>query len=209
MSRTEQEWGYCSSCMKNIPHFRATSPILVRTLDRLNVNALKLLNIGPWYCAHCESKSFLLKNEIESALRHDPAESLAAESELNSAKEPEQAEPIGNFLKGEQSLVARASRLKRFSEKYRDAIVKRLLDGKLTFSQVRSEQKITEVELTDWISDLFHRMQLKLDEVELSTAEYDSRERETRRVVQAKISNDGGATLAKGMTIEGQSNKPK
>jgi len=62
------------------------------------------------------------------------------------------AEPVGNFIK-DQSLVVEATRLKRFTEKYRDALVDRILSGKAQISWLIADGKYTEAELVSWIAD--------------------------------------------------------
>lgn len=62
------------------------------------------------------------------------------------------AEPVGNFIK-DKSLVVNATRLKRFTEKYRDALVDRILSGKAQISWLIADGKCTEAELVSWIAD--------------------------------------------------------
>ena len=165
MSESEYSWGYCVNCMKNVPHFRAINFYPFRVIDRLSFGFLKQLRIGPWYCAHCERKSYILNRELANAPHHDPSDSfrsLDSVDETNQYEHQSTGQPVGNFIKNEHSLVRRASRLKRFSEKYRDAIVRRILAGKLTLTQAKQEQDATETELIDWIWDLVDRLETKL-----------------------------------------------
>ena len=76
-----------------------------------------------------------------------------------------QAESVGNFIKSESSLVKSTS-LQRFSEKYRDAVVRRILAGSSSIKQVREEKNLGESEITEWIADLFERQQQKIDALE-------------------------------------------
>ena len=76
-----------------------------------------------------------------------------------------QAESVGNFIKSESSLVKSTS-LQRFSEKYRDAVVRRILAGTSSIQQVREEKNLGESEITEWIADLFERQQQKIDALE-------------------------------------------
>ena len=66
------------------------------------------------------------------------------------------AEPVGNFIK-DQSLVIEVTRLKRFTEKYRDALVERILSGKAQVSRLIADGKYTEAELVSWIADKARR----------------------------------------------------
>ena len=79
--------------------------------------------------------------------------------------ELETAESVGNFIKAESSLV-KSTRIQRFSAKYRDAVVRRILSGSASIKQIREEKDLSETEITDWIADLFERQQRKIDALE-------------------------------------------
>ena len=76
------------------------------------------------------------------------------------------AQPIGNFLKSDRSLTNRKHRLERFSEKYRDAVVRRILAGTATISQIRNDKQLSETEIAEWIADLFDRREKKIEQLE-------------------------------------------
>ena len=79
----------------------------------------------------------------------------------------EPAESVGNFIKTDSSLLMKSNRLQRYSEKYRDAVVRRILSGASSIKQVRDEKQLSESEVTDWIADLFERQQQKIDSLQL------------------------------------------
>ena len=164
MSELIHKWGYCTSCLKNIQHFCVPKSHLSQAFEILSFGNAKRFRLGPWYCVHCETKSIYLKEERPDAPRFWSGDGEADEGSF-SRDEPggSVAHPAGNFLKTDHALVMRSARLKRFSEKYRDSIVRRLLSGTSTMAQIRQEKDITEGELTDWISDLVERMQAKID----------------------------------------------
>ena len=81
--------------------------------------------------------------------------------------EREPAESVGNFIKTDSSLLMKSTRLQRYSDKYRDAVVRRILSGSSSIKQVREEKQLSEIEVTDWIADLFERQQQKIDSLEL------------------------------------------
>lgn len=170
--------------------------------------------MGPWHCVHCESHRLRLLKENPNAASFDisnlhsspPAGSLSTEN-LTSESTALPSEAVGNFIRSDQSLVNRATRIKRFSEKYRDAIVRRLMAGKLTFSQVREEQKITEAELIDWIADLFERMQVRLDRQANSPATRMRLDFQDSSSIDSAVDfglSDDSIQFASGPTIEGQ-----
>lgn len=204
MSELVHKWGYCPNCLKNIPHFCAPTSRLIRALEFLSFGHAKSLRIGPWYCVHCEIKSIYLRDE-----RPDAPRFRTADAEANSHSDPTDQsfgdvdQPIGNFLRAEQSLVMRSKRLKRFSEKYRDSIVQRLLAGTSTMAQIRQEKDIAEGELTDWIADMVERMQARLDTLEETLEAIPS-----RRLIHENSDQVSPSPMSNGPTVEGKF-KPK
>ena len=63
-----------------------------------------------------------------------------------------EAEPVGNFIK-DQSLVLQSSRLDRFTEKFRDSVVERILTGQVSISSLTADGAYCESELVSWIAD--------------------------------------------------------
>ena len=93
----------------------------------------------------------------------------------------------------------RSKRLRRFSEKYRDAVVKRILSGTSTMGQVRQELEMSEQELQDWFSDTFNRMQSKLDKLQKSLENVT----EMRFIAESQEPNSLDDFIDDGPTIEG------
>lgn len=85
----------------------------------------------------------------------DEADGVSVESRQSASNRASKivvAEPVGNFIK-EQSLVVETTRLKRFTEKYRDAVVDRILSGNTQIKWLIADGKYTEAELLSWIAD--------------------------------------------------------
>jgi len=153
-----------------------------------------ILRIGPWYCVHCDRKAnFLQYPKADAPLyrksglaTQEPPQRPQSQSKAKSSESSETAEttpsektvetptavPVGNFIKSENSLVMKSKRLTRFSEKYRDAVVRKILSGSTTLSQVREDKKLSEGEIIDWIADLFDRQQAKIDSLSNSSEPY-------------------------------------
>ncbi len=193
MSLKKYTSGFCSSCHKNVPHRRWIGHPVLLVLDLLTLRIGRLLRIGPWYCVHCDRRATLLPlrrpdaidyrsaalgNEIAPEKRREkvnsnssefePAElapSSATQSSVQAELEP--AESVGNFIKTDSSLLMKSTRLQRYSEKYRDAVVRRILTRSSSIKQVREEKQLSESEITDWIADFFQRQQEKIDALEL------------------------------------------
>jgi len=71
----------------------------------------------------------------------------------------------GNFLRNDQSLVMRSARSDRFTEKFRDGIVHRILNGTTTIADVREQHHLTEQDVIDWMKISFDRKQKRIDDL--------------------------------------------
>jgi transposase-like protein len=85
----------------------------------------------------------------------------SADGDSGSAK-PAQTS-AGNFLRNNQSLVMRSARSDRFTEKFRDGMVQRILNGTTTIAEVREQHHLTEQDVIDWMKHSFDRKQKRID----------------------------------------------
>lgn len=74
-------------------------------------------------------------------------------------------EHAGNYLRREKSLVARRERCSRYSEKYRESIVQKILDGDSTIAEVRRELDLSEQDILDWIALAYFDQAKKIEEL--------------------------------------------
>ena len=72
----------------------------------------------------------------------------------------------GNYLRREKSLIARKERCSRYSDKYRESIVQKILDGDSTIAEVRQELGLSELDILDWISLAYDDRGRKIKELE-------------------------------------------
>jgi len=101
----------------------------------------------------------------------DRRSSAVRDSERDSQFESEvvtEAEPVGNFIK-DQSLVLQSARLHRFTEKFRDSVVDRILAGKVSIGSLTADGDYSESELLSWIADKARRQEDKTDGLELDS----------------------------------------
>lgn len=145
--------GYCRDCRANVNHVRRFVSNIAWLLDTLSFQFMGRFRLGHWHCPQCTRKSFYLPLARRDARTIPP---------LNS-KEPiaPQVESAGNFLRS-QSLVARKSHASRYSAKYREGVVKKILSGRVTLSEMSREISVPEVELIDWIATAFNDQQSKI-----------------------------------------------
>jgi uncharacterized membrane protein len=88
-----------------------------------------------------------------------------------------EAEAVGNFIK-DRSLIIKSTRMHRVSVKYRDSVVKRILSGQVSISQLTATGDYTEGELVSWIADKVKRLNQRIEMME------DSFDREWSEAVQ-------------------------
>lgn len=178
MSNEDKMMGFCPLCMQNVEHTRKFSSILTLLLDRLILSFPRIFRIGPFYCFQCETKSLYLR-----PIRRDAPTFDRQTSEVNfanpkhdrrrkerrkkkAAPGPEvTVEPAGNFLKTEHSLVMQGRRSNKFSQKFREGTVRKVLTGKSSIQEVRRELEISEADLIRWIAELVHRKEQRIEEL--------------------------------------------
>lgn len=170
----DRPFAYCPNCVKNVPHYRSVRSTVLAYVDQWLGEFLRSIRIGPWYCLHCERCTIIRRPPRADAVDYrivDPTDPIpnsdsswtrVSDLERSDGEIDEPTEPVGNYIKSEKSLVVRSSRLLRFSEKYRDAVVDRLLSGEDTFADIRYEKNISERELLDWIADRLERAERQL-----------------------------------------------
>ena len=165
MTQPETTIGYCPMCMQNIEHSRVFSSGMFRVMDASTFQVCKIFRLGPWHCYQCERKSIYLRRPDRGA---PTFHTKLARSEFTEtvSEEPGVDEPIGNFLKTDHSLVMRDKRTKRFSQKFRESAVERLLSNATSISQLRQELEVGESDIVDWIAEFVSR---KRDQIEQLT----------------------------------------
>ena len=156
MPRLPAKIGYCTCCMQNIPHVRRVTNRYAWCLDTLTLRLARLLRIGPWYCVQCNTRHIMLHARRRSAPTFDPNTDKTSDNETES---------VGNYIRTTESLVMRRNRAKRYSQKYRDGVVNRLIGGTATISQIGQELDLSERDLVDWIADALARKQERIEEL--------------------------------------------
>ena len=180
-------------CMQNVEHVRKFSNPFLWMLDLLTLKILTLFRLGPWYCYQCEQKSFRLKRKRRRVPTYRSDTSLVDFGDEKVLKTTDNAQSVGNYLKNDQSLVMREKRTHRFSEKFRDSTVTRILSGATTIAQVHHELNVTEHDLISWIANFALRRNEGIEELadELGTLRPDLPEkfRDALRLANSKELN--------------------
>ncbi len=73
----------------------------------------------------------------------------------------------------------RSARSDRFTDKFKDGIVQRILSGTTTIADVRAQHHLTEQDVIDWMKQSFDRKQKRVDDLthKLRLTESTDRER--------------------------------
>lgn len=174
--------GFCNQCLRNVPHVRYFSWPFLQFLNRFP-KLMDSMPLASWHCCGCEKNSFRLKfpdpevtTDVDSVdmsdvepwpdrmdpnqrygmlFRRKPKTKILDPSpELDRAvDEPAEFERVGNVTRSDDSLVVRRARASRYSKKFRDGVVDRVLSGQSSISLVRSELDLSERDLLDWVQD--------------------------------------------------------
>jgi len=237
--------GFCKQCLRNVPHVLFFQWPVFRFLNK-HLEFADSLPLGSWHCCGCERNSYRLKRpdpEVTTDCTSTTMNDIVAWPDRNDPKqrsgllfrrkkkadviqlsavdatEPESKfEHVGNVTRSDDSLLVRKARAARYSKKFREGVVDRILSGKSTISQVKNELGLSERDLLDWINDrvlLQDRHISKLTQVvdavknltiEASTTE-SKREGTRPRLYTENDSEEGIARNPKrGKTIDGRVN---
>lgn len=151
MSSGSYQLGYCNSCRRNVQHYRGPKSRPARVFD---CASLFVLNFGPWYCSYCDKRTRSLP-----WVRKRKASNSQHNDRLGDT------ERVGNFIRSDGSLVMRKKRAGRYSKKFREGVVQRLLNGRTTISQLTVELEVTEGDLIGWICDLLEEKDSHIEDL--------------------------------------------
>lgn len=136
---------HCCGCEKNT--MRLTRPDAEVATD---VTSTTMDNIVPWPDRTDPTQRFgLLFRRKKKAKIVEPAAENVAQQHTN---QETSFEHVGNVTRSDDSLLVRQARAARYSRKFRDSVVERVLTGKATITQVRNELKLSERDILDWIN---------------------------------------------------------
>jgi transposase-like protein len=181
--------GFCKQCLRNVPHILFFRWPFLSFLNRYP-NLGDSLPLGSWHCCGCEKNSFSIKRpdpevatDVSSTTmddivpwpdRTDPTQrfgllfrrkkktKVVKETDAESRQEEAGFEHVGNVTRTDDSLLVRQARAARYSKKFRDSVIDRILSGESTITQVRNELKLSERDLLDWINQRVMRQDQRI-----------------------------------------------
>jgi len=142
--------GHCKKCDQETLHSHHSSGV-VRLFHFLTLQLFPRLGIGRWVCIDCYSERFFLGS---SGQDHSGALEKKKVFEID-----------GNYIVSDFSLVRRSLRNSRYSMKFRDSIVDRLVSGQVDLPTLRSELRIREADVFVWIADRLNRQSEKISQL--------------------------------------------
>jgi len=95
----------------------------------------------------------------------------------------------------------RSARSDRFTDKFKDGIVVRILNGSTTIAKVREQHHLTEQDVIDWMKNSFDRKQKRIDDLVQQLR--DSQSTDKDRII--KIESKPGRVTIDGDVIDGRS----
>jgi len=145
----------CCACEKHVI-------VLRRPLDEATTDssATEMSDVRPFVTPRSEgSRGMFLRRLFH---RNNPEESDIEQPEMEATAEAPAGEKVGNFLRSEESLILQSTRASRYTKKYRESIVDRILSGKATITQIRNELGVTERDVLEWLNERVFRQQQKI-----------------------------------------------
>ena len=121
----------------------------------------------------------------------------------SSSNETAQAS-AGNYLRNDKSLVMRSARSDRFTDKFKEGIVQRILQGTTTIADVREQHYLTEQDVIAWMKQSFDRKQKRIDDLTQLLRKSESSDQD--RII--KIETQPRRVTIQGEVIDGRS-QPK
>lgn len=150
----------CCACEKHIYILR--KPVPEATTD---LTSTEMSDVRPFRESRSNSRQGMFLSRLFPPPELDPETIPQADSATDEAGKQTSTpvgEKVGNFLRSEESLVVRNTRAARYTKKYRESVVERILSGQATITQVRSELGITERDVLEWINDRVYRQHQKI-----------------------------------------------
>jgi len=144
--------GFCESCQQNKDHRRIAGLFSLLNLVLLGIPSL--FGISTWSCVHCRSTRIFLARQRE-VRKKVPA---------NSFRRVSLSPPPNGGLKPQDLKKVEPRRSRLYSEKYRDGVVKRIISGITSVTEVRESLELPESDVIGWIKESFQR---KEDRVEM------------------------------------------
>jgi hypothetical protein len=100
-------------------------------------------------------------------------------------------ESVGNFLKSEHSLLMQDRRANKFTQKFRDGTVRKILSGTASIQDVRGELKVSEADLIRWIAELLSRKEQRIEELVTILQSFESMPKNIGPILESSYENEG------------------
>lgn len=141
--------GYCRRCDENTPHRKRIYSSAGRLFNRCLFDLPVRWGFGSWMCLQCGARQLI----------HEPP----FDEESNVPVDSPQRVDLLPKLNRERDLVASVSRRERFSDKYLEAVLDRLLAGDDDLRSIRDELNLNEFDLWAMIRERFQRIEQQVE----------------------------------------------
>jgi transposase-like protein len=148
--------GFCRDCRANVQQVRRFDSKLLWLFDALTFRFASRFRVGSWHCLQCTRKSVYLR------LPRPGARNIVIGGERTTEASVETA---GNYIQRDRSLIASQERSSRYSPKYRESIVQKILDGHVTIAEIRRELNLSESDIISWIGIVVRDKSEKIEQL--------------------------------------------
>ena len=148
--------GYCSWCANNTPHGHYASSAMAGICHAMARVFAGAAGYGPWYCSECRRVTSFMMPPVEDR-PSAPVEAFdvpAAADVKRPLKAPASEHPFRERARLD-AVGKNQQATSRYSEKYRQAIARRIFEGSTTFNQVKAELSVSKQEVWGWLVALY------------------------------------------------------
>ena len=163
MARGSTKTGYCPHCVQNVLHIRCDAAARF-PFDTIVFPLAPFFRRRFWHCCQCQRRS----RRLRRCRRDAPTNRIVTVDDFH------ERQPVGNFLRSERSLIMHQKRSARFSEKFRDGVVAKILTGTTSIRSVCQELEVLEPDVVFWIADVIRRKDQRIEELLCRLDSYDA-----------------------------------
>jgi hypothetical protein len=157
--------GYCRECHMNVRHVAEYRFKWLAALRWWITKQWLKNRWGRWRCTVCGNECRRIARIKDDADHWEFEEGRKPRRRETRPEVDPAAQPIGNFLLQERSMAAKQERTFPFTEKFRESVIHRLLNGYATIKEVRDELHLSEADLLAWFDDCLQQKQRKIDQL--------------------------------------------
>ncbi len=156
--------GYCAWCAENTDHGHYSKSALEGLGHLLIRMVAGSSGYGPWYCSGCRRVASMIMppmdersgSSIDDAIIHQRSQAARGMVCVSQDDIPQASDSRRPLVQADQCRYSKARHSSsRYSQKYRFAVARRIIEGQATFKQIGAELSISKYEIWSWLVEHF------------------------------------------------------